>query len=88
MAKVKITPRAQHANKTQTFILAVQQAMDTFDDEISSLTTNIRQRAYKHFLVSYRDALTPIWSLARFASVETILDSVADKEFKEMAVMA
>ena len=86
MAKTKITPRAQYADKTQTFI--VQQAMETFEDEISSLSDNIWQKAYKNFLVSYRDALTPIWNLARFASIETVLYSIAHKEFMEMAVMA
>ena len=38
--------------------------------------------------MSYRDALTPIWNLARFTSIETVLDSIADKEFTELAVMA
>ena len=57
-------------------------------DRISSLSNNLRQKAYKNFLVSYRDALILIWSLARFASIETILNSVIDKEFREMTVMA
>ena len=88
MAKTKINPRAQHADKTQTFIVAVQQAMETFKDEISLLSDDIRQKAYKNFLVSYRDALTPIWNLARFASIETVINSIVDKEFTAMAVMA
>ena len=88
MAKTKITPRAQHADKTQTFIVVVQQAMETFEDEISLLSNDIRQKAYKNFLVSYRDALTPIWNLARFTSIETVLNSIVDKEFTAMAVMA
>ena len=88
MAKTRITPRAQHADKTQTFVLTVQQAMETFKDEISSLSDNIRQKAYKNFLMFYRDALTLIWNLARFASIETVLNSIVDKEFTEMAVMA
>ena len=88
MAKTRITPRAQHADKTQMFIVMVQQAMETFEDEISSLSDNIQQKAYKNFLVSYRDALTLIWNLARFTSIETVLNSIVDKEFTEMAVMA
>ena len=88
MAKTRITPRAQHADKTQTFIVMIQQAMETFEDEISSLSDNIWQKAYKTFLVSYRDALTLIWNLARFASIETVLNSIVNKEFMEMAVMA
>ena len=88
MAKTKITPRAQHADKTQTFIVMVQQAMETFKDEISSLSDDIWQKAYKNFLVSYRDALTPIWNLARFTSIETVLNAIVNKEFMVMAVMA
>ena len=88
MAKTKITPRAQHADKTQTFIVAVQQAMEIFEDEITLLSDDIRQKAYKNFLMSYTDALTPIWNLARFASIETVLNSIVDKEFTAMAVMA
>ena len=57
-------------------------------DEISSLSDDIWQKAYKNFLMSYRDALTPIWNLARFASIETVLNSIVDKEFMAMAVMA
>ena len=88
IAKTRITPRAHHADKTQMFIVMVQQAMETFEDEISSLSNNIWQKAYKNFLMSYRDALTPICNLARFASIETVLNSIVDKEFMEMAVMA
>ena len=38
--------------------------------------------------MSYRDALTPIWNLARFASIETVLNSIVNKEFTPMTVMA
>ena len=88
MAKTKIIPRAQHADKTQMFIMAVRQAMENFEDEISSLSNDIWQKAYKNFFVSYRDALTPIWNLARFTSIETELNSIVDKEFTAMAVIA
>ena len=32
--------------------------------------------------------LIPIWNLVQFAAVDTILDTIAEKELKELAVMA
>ena len=88
MAKMCITPRAQHVDKTQTFIDDITTAMEVFEDEIGSMSEPTRQKAYKNFLLLYQEALTPIWNLVRFAAVVTILDTVADKEFKQLAVMA
>ena len=87
MTKTKITPRAQHADKTQMFIEATQQALETFEDEIGALSDNINQKANKNFLMSYRDALVPVWNLARFVSIEMVLNSIANQEFTELAVM-
>ena len=36
MAKTKITPCAKHPGRTQQFINAIQDTLDTFEDEISS----------------------------------------------------
>ena len=88
MARMRITPRAQHVDKTQTFIDNITTAMEVFEDEIGSMSVAARQKAYRNFLLSYQEALTPIWSLVQFATVNTILDIVADKEFKQLAVMA
>ena len=68
MAKTKITPRAKHPGRTQQFIDAIQEALDTFEDEISSLTDDIRGKVYKKYVEAYRDALIPVWNLARFAT--------------------
>ena len=88
MVKTRITPRAQQADKTQTFLNDIANTIEVFKDEIGSMSSAIKQKAYKNFLLSYREALTPIWNLVRFADVDTILDTIADKEFKELAVMA
>ena len=88
MAKTRITPRVQHADKTQTFLNDIVNAIEVFEDEIGSMSSAIKQKSYKNFLLSYREALTPIWNLVQFAAVDTILDTIADKEFKELAVMA
>ena len=88
MAKTSIMLRAQHADKMQTFLNDIANAIEVFEDEIGSMSSAIKQKAYKNFLLSYREALTPIWNLVRFAAIDTILDTIADKEFKELAVMA
>ena len=88
MTKTKITSRAKHPDKMQTFVTVVQTAMETFDDEIGSLTQDICLKAYKNLVRSYRTALTAVWDLAWFADISLILKTVHDKEMLEFAVMA
>ena len=88
MAKTKITPRLKHPGRTQEFIAAIQEAFDTFKDEISSLTDDIRGKAYKKYVETYRDALIPVWNLAHFASVNTMMKMITDKHLTEITVMA
>ena len=88
MAKTKITPRAKHPDRTQKFIKAVQEALEAFEDQVGSLTEEIRSNAYKNFLEAYRDALTPVWNLARFANIETILATIANPQMTQLAAMA
>ena len=88
MAKTKITPRVKHPGRTQQFIDVIQEALDTFEDEISSLTDYICGKAYKKYVEAYRDALIPVWNLARFASVNTVMKTITDKDLREITVMA
>ena len=88
MIKTKISARTKHPDKTQTFITAVQTAMEIFDDEIGSLTQDIHLKAYKNLVRSYRTALTTVWDLAQFTDISLILETVHDKEMLELAVMA
>ena len=71
MPKTKVTPRAKHPNKTQQFLDATQIALETFEDEISSLA--VQGKAYKNYVRAYREALVPVWNLAQFANIETVL---------------
>ena len=73
MAKTKISSRACHPDRTQMFLTAVAAAEETFDDEITSFDKEVKSRAYKHFLNAYKEALTPVWNLARFADMKIIL---------------
>ena len=47
MPKTKVTPRAKHPNKTKQFLDATQIALEMFDDEISSFTDEVKEKAYK-----------------------------------------
>ena len=88
MAKTKITPCAKHPGRTQEFIEVVQEALDTFEDEISSLTDDICGKVYKKYVKAYRDALIPVWNLAHFASVYTVMKTITNKNLTEITVMA
>ena len=88
MPKVKITPKAKHPGRTETFLNEIHAALDIFEDEIGTLQADVRAKAYKHFIRTYKTSLTPIWDLVRFADVAIILATIKDKEMKELTIMA
>ena len=88
MPQTKVTPRAKHPNKTQQFLDATQIALEIFEDEISSLAEEVRDKAYKNYIKAYREALVPIWNLACFANIATILEMIANKKMSEIKTMA
>ena len=88
MPKTKVTPRAKHPNKTKQFLDATQIALEMFDDKISSFTDEVKEKAYKHYIRSYREALVPVWNIARFANIDTVLKTVTDKKMQELKTMA
>ena len=87
MAKTKLTPRATQVDKTKQFILEVDEALEVFEEDLTSLSESTKESAYKNFITSYRAAMIPIWGLSRFANVNTILDTITDKQFSELKVM-
>ena len=88
MSAPKISSRAKHPDKTQTFVTAVQTAMEIFEDQIGSLSRDSCLKAYKILVRSYRTALTVVWDSAQLADITLILETVRDKEMSELAVMA
>ena len=88
MPKIKVTACAKHPDRTQQFLDAIQAALETFKDEISSLTEDIRSKAYKNYVTVYHEALVPVWNLAHFANIRTVMETVADKELKEITMIA
>ena len=88
MPQTKVTPKAKHPDKTQQFLDATQIALEIFEDKISSLAEEVHDKAYKNYVKAYREALVPIWNLARFANIATVLDTIADKKMSEIKTMA
>ena len=88
MPKTKVTPRAKHLDRTQQFLDATQITLETFEDEISSLTEEIRSKVYRNYVKAYQEALVPVWDLAHFANIRTILQTVTDKNMNEITTMA
>ena len=88
IAPTKVTSRAKDPDKTAKFVTTIGIAIETFEDEISSLHHETRLKAYKNLIRVYRTALTEVWDLARFANVGLILETVKDKEMRELAAMA
>ena len=85
--KTKLTPRATQVDKTKQFILEVDEALEVFEEDLTSLSESTQENACKNFITSYRAAMIPIWGLSRFANVNTILDTITDKQFSELKVM-
>ena len=88
MSAPKISSRAKHPNKTQPFVTAVQAAMEIFEDQIGSLSSDTRLKAYKILMRSYRTALTLVWDSAQHADITLILTTTHDKEMSALAEMA
>ena len=87
MPKTKVTPHAKHPDRTKQFLDATQIVLETFEDEISSLTEEIRSKACRNYVKAYQEALVPVWNLACFANVHTILETVTDKNMNEITTM-
>ena len=88
MPKTKVTPRAKHPDRTQQFLDATQVALEIFEDEISSLTDEVGSDAYRNYIKAYQEASVPVWNLARFANIRTVLETVTDKNMYEITTMA
>ena len=69
------------------FVMAVQTAMGIFEDQIRSLSRDIRLNTYKILVQSYKSALTAVWDSAQNADITLILETVQDKEMSELTQM-
>ena len=88
VARMKVTPRAKHPERTQHFITTVKEALDAFEEQISFTDEEVRSGAYQKLLQAYKEALIPVWNLAGFTDIDVILKTVSDKEMLELRTMA
>ena len=95
MAKTKKTPKAgvpsqpvssavKDLTGTAKFLDNIDAAMETFDDEVTSLSTDQRQLAYDHLAKGYKDAFNKVWDKAHQADIDTIIDSIRDKQLIDL----
>ena len=61
---------------------------DIFEDQIGSLSRDIRLKVYRILVQSYKAALTAVWDSTQNADITLILESVQDKAMSELTEMA
>ena len=61
----------------------IDEAMATFDDEITSISTDQHEVTYENLAKSYREAFTLVWDKANNADVQPIIDAIPDKQLLE-----
>ena len=94
MAETKKTPKAGIPSRpvslaakdpitTTKFLDDIDEAMATFDDEITSISANQREVTYENLAKSYREAFTLVWDKASNADVQPIIDAIPDKQLLE-----
>ena len=86
--KKSISAAVKRPHRTQKFLDDIEQALNDFDDEVFSFSSQQREIAYNNFATYYRDMLTDIWPKATDASIKTVLKSVNDKQLQELKCMA
>ena len=88
VARMKVTSRAKHPERTQHFVTAVKQALDEFEEQIGLTDEDDKSEAYQKLLQAYKKALIPVWNQAGFADIDVILETVSDKEMLGLRTMA
>ena len=74
-----VSAAAKDPTKTSTFLDTIDTMLETFDDEISSVSADARQAAYHNLVTAYHQALSTIWDKAGLVNIDAILESVTDK---------
>ena len=85
-APTQVTRAAKRPNRTKKFLADIKEAIDVFDDEISS-EGDCHATAYENFISSYKTAFAHIWPKVEMADVKIVLQSVKDKELNELRRM-
>ena len=99
MAKTKQTMRlgpvtcpvsaaVKRLDVTSTYLDIIEEVLNDFGDEITSISSHQRSTAYHNLARNYKSALMTMWEKASMADVKIILDSIADKELLKLQRMA
>ena len=86
-SSTRVSQAAKRPAKTETFSKSLRVALSIFDDEVTTLS-DVRETAYKNFIMAYKTAFTDIWPKIDGADIEVILDSVKDTELRQLRRMA
>ena len=65
-SSTRVSQAAKRAAKTETFSKSLHIALSIFDDEVTTLS-DVRETAYKNFIVAYKTAFTDIWPKNRWS---------------------
>ena len=86
-SSTRVSQAAKRPEKTETFSQSLRLALSIFDDEVTTLS-DVRETAYKNFIVAYKTAFTDIWPKIDGADIKIILTSVKDTELRQLRRMA
>ena len=73
-----VSAAAKHPTATSKFLDTIDEALTVFDDSILSISSEEREKAYKTFAMTYREAFSLVWDKINSADIPTILDAVPD----------
>ena len=82
-----VSAAAKRPDITSAYLDSIEEALNDFDDEITSISRNQSSTAYSNLVRNYKVALTTIWEKARVADIEIILNSITDTELVELKRM-
>ena len=86
-SSARVSQAAKRPEKTEAFSKSLHLALSIFDDEVTTLS-DIRETAYKNFIVAYQMAFADIWPKIDGADIKIILTSVKDTELRQLRRMA
>ena len=82
-----VSAAAKHPTVTSKFLESIDEALTMFEDSISSISLEERDKAYKDLVTTYREAFSLVWDKINGADIQTILDAVPDKQLVELRWM-
>ena len=82
MAKSAKAKQQPHAQKMDTYLDEIHHAIREFKDEIMCIDNHICSKVYEHFVTSVQAAYGQLYTPVGTASVQMVLETIADKDGK------